>query len=150
HPGNVFWHQALKANAIYKMLDGKQRKTALIAKAPAERNVHFRGKKGPFPGIPVDDLSQDQKKQVQKVLSLLLEPYRDSDRKEALRCLKAQGGLDKCHLAFYQSGDIGKDQVWDNWRLEGPSFVWYFRGAPHVHVWVNVADDPSFKVTTKG
>jgi hypothetical protein len=45
-------------------------------------------------------------------------------------------------LAFYRRGDIGDDGVWDNWRLEGPSFVWHFRGAPHVHVWVNVADSP--------
>jgi hypothetical protein len=21
--------------------------------------------------------------------------------------------------------------------------VWHYRGAPHVHVWVNIADDPS-------
>ena len=28
HPGNVFWHQGLKANALFKMLDGKQRKEA--------------------------------------------------------------------------------------------------------------------------
>ena len=55
----------------------------------------------------------------------------------------AQGGLDDCHLAFYKEGDLGDDGVWDNWRLEGPSFVWYFRGKPHVHVWVNVADDPT-------
>ena len=79
------------------------------------------------------------------VLKLLVEPYREVDRKEVAKCLKAQGGLDKCHLTFYESGDLGKDTVWDNWRLEGPAFVWHFRGAPHVHVWVNVASDPSFK-----
>ena len=43
---------------------------------------------------------------------------------------------------------MGDDQVWDCWRLEGPSFVWYFRGTPHVHVWVNVADDPSVPTNT--
>ena len=75
-------------------------------------------------------------------------PYRQSDREEALNCLKSQGGLDKCSLAFYREGDIGNDQVWDNWRLEGPSFVWYYRGAPHVHVWVNVADDASVKTNS--
>ena len=26
---------------------------------------------------------------------------------------------------------------------EGPLFVWHFRGTPHIHVWVNIADDPS-------
>ena len=58
-----------------------------------------------------------------------------------MSCLKSQGGLEKCSLAFYTDEDLGSDRVWDNWRLEGPAFVWYFRGAPHVNVWVNVADD---------
>ena len=31
HPGNVFWPQALAANKIYEMLDGKQRKAALTS-----------------------------------------------------------------------------------------------------------------------
>ena len=44
---------------------------------------------------------------------------------------------------------MGDDGVWDNWRIEGPSFVWHYRGAPHVHVWVNVADDPSVKLNAK-
>ena len=67
---------------------------------------------------------------------------------EALECLKKQGGLDKCSLAFYEEGHSGDDKEWDNWRLEGPAFVWYFRGTPHVHVWVNVADDPSVATNT--
>src|SRR5262249_25036579 len=27
--------------------------------------------------------------------------------------------------------------------LEGPAFVWYFRGTPHVHVWAHVSDTPA-------
>jgi hypothetical protein len=148
HPGNVFWHQALAANKVYEMLDEKQRTRALIEKAPRDEDVSFRGTGGQFPGIPVADMSSDQKTLVQDVLAKLIEPYRQSDRDEALNCLKSQGGLDKCSLAFYREGDIGNDQVWDNWRLEGPSFVWYYRGAPHVHVWVNVADDASVKTNS--
>jgi hypothetical protein len=79
---------------------------------------------------------------------VLVEHYRKDDQDEALECLKKQGGLDKCSLAFYEDQDIGEDKEWDNWRLEGPAFVWYFRGAPHVHVWVNVADDPSVKTNS--
>jgi hypothetical protein len=146
HPGNVFWEQARKANFVYQMLDGKQRKLALVETRPEEEAVAFQGEKGKFPGIPVTELSRDQKAEVQKVLLALLEPYRKEDQAEALECLRKQGGLDKCSLAFYQDGDIGKDGEWDNWRLEGPSFVWYFRGQPHVHVWVNVADDASVKL----
>lgn len=146
HPGNVFWHQALAANKLYEMLDGKQRKLALVEKLPREQAVAFRGTAGGFPGIPVSELSQDQAAHVQQVLQTLIEPYRQSDRDEALACIKSQGGLEKCSLAFYQQGDVGGDGVWDCWRLEGPALVWYFRGAPHVHVWVNIADDPSVKL----
>lgn len=148
HPGNVFWYQALKANELYKMLDGRQQKQALIAKQPGEHEVHFRRSASEFPGLPVSELSGDQKEHMQRVLEALVDPYRNADREEVSRCLKAQGGLDACHIAFYKEGDLGDDQVWDVWRLEGPSFVWHFRGEPHVHVWVNVADDPSVKVHT--
>ncbi|HEX4149846.1 MAG TPA: hypothetical protein VHY20_12695, partial [Pirellulales bacterium] len=144
HPGNVFWPQAIEANKVYTMLDGKQRQAALIERMPREQDVNFRGK-STLPGVPVTELSGDQKEELQRVLQKLIEPYRQSDRDEVVQCLKAQGGIDSCALAFYKQGDIGNDQVWDCWRLEGPSFVWYFRGTPHVHVWVNVADNSDVK-----
>jgi hypothetical protein len=143
HAGNVFWPQAMKANSLYQMLDGKQRKQALVKEAPDESEVKFQGVDGKLPGIRVSELSGDQRDALKGVLNSLLEPYRMSDQDEARKCLDKQGGLEKCSLAFYESEDIGNDGVWDIWRLEGPSFVWHFRGAPHVHVWVNVADDSS-------
>lgn len=146
HHGNVFWQQALEANKVYEMLSGKQRKQAEVAKSPGESSVAFKGKDGRFSGIPVTDLSSDQKEQMQKTLSKLIEPFRQADQQEAVQCLTKQGGLDACYLTFFTDNDIGKDKIWDIWRLEGPSFVWHFRGAPHVHVWVNVADDASVKL----
>jgi hypothetical protein len=143
HPGNVFWEQGRKANLVYQMLDGRQRKLALVESRPDEAAVSFRGASPGAPGIPVTELSPDQKAELQRILLCLVEPYRKEDQEEALECLKRQGGLDKCSLAFYREGDIGNDGEWDNWRIEGPAFVWYFRGEPHVHVRVNVADDPS-------
>jgi len=149
HPGNVFWHQALAANKLYDMFNGKQRKQSLVLKGmPSEERVGFRGSKGRFHGVPVTEMAKDQRRHLQSVLKLLLEPFRQSDRDEVSRCLKVQGGLDACHLAFYKEGDLGKDGLWDNWRLEGPSFVWYFRGKPHVHVWVNVADTAKVKLNS--
>ena len=149
HTGNVFWHQALKANDLYKMLDGKQRNLALIEQAPAEKDVPFRGT-AEIPGLPISELSADQRQHAEDVLKVLLEPYRMSDQQEARELLKTQGGLDKCRIAFYKSGDLGNDGIWDNWRLEGPSFVWHYRGAPHVHVWVNIADDASVPLNARG
>ncbi len=149
HPNNVFWHQALEATELYNMLDGKQQEQALVVKGmPSEELVGFRGPKGKFQGLPVSEMSADQAEHLQGVLKLLLEPFRQSDQDEVVKCLKAQGGIEKCNLAFYQEGDMGGDKIWDNWRLEGPSFVWYFRGKPHVHVWVNVAADPSVELNS--
>lgn len=143
HPGNVFWHQAKAANSVYHILDSKQQTKALVPKSPAEQAVEFHGDQGKFDGISIADFSSDQKEAVQEVLRVLLEPYRQSDREEVVACLNKNGGLDACHLSFYEDSDIGNDKVWDNWRLEGPTFVWYFRGKPHVHCWVNVADSPT-------
>jgi hypothetical protein len=149
HPGNVFWPQAVAANNLFQMLDGKQRELALVEDALAEHRVGFRGKDGMFPGIPVTELSGDQKEHLQGVVQKLVEPYRQSDRDEAIACLKAQGGLDACSLAYFKDGDIGNDGVWDIWRLEGPSFVWHFRGSPHIHVWVNIADSADVKLNAQ-
>jgi hypothetical protein len=146
HPGNVFWHQALAANRVFEMLDGKQRDAALVSKLPREQGVAFQGSGGQFPGINIGGLASDQKDLVKEVLDKLLEPYRKGDRKEAEAFLSKQGGLDACNLAFYSDGDVGNDKVWDCWRIEGPSFVWYYRGSPHVHVWVNIADDAGVKL----
>lgn len=146
HPGNIWWPQALEANKVFEMLDGKQREKALVAQLPAESAVGFRGKDGKFPGIPVSELSRDQKEQLQKTVKLVFEPYRHVDQQEVYECLEKQGGLDACSLAFYAQGDMGDDGIWDNWRLEGPSFVFYFRGSPHVHMWINIGADPSVKL----
>jgi hypothetical protein len=119
-------------------------------KLPHESAVAFQGVGGKFPGVPVGELAEEHKKELQRVLLSLVEPFRKEDQDKALECLQKQGGLDKCSLAFYKDGDLGNDGEWDNWRLEGPAFVWYFRGFPHVHVWVNVAEDPSIKLNAKG
>jgi hypothetical protein len=142
HPGNVFWPQAVAANGVYAMLDGRQRSLALVDGLPRENAIGFRGEEGGASGIPVTELAPDQRAELERVLGILLEPYRTVDRVEARTCLAKQGGLERCRLAFYKQGDIGADGVWDNWRLEGPAFVWHFRGSPHVHVWVNIADVP--------
>ena len=148
HPDNVFWHQAVAANRLYQMLDGKQQKQALQPAAPDEASIGFRGPEK-LPGIAVADLSADQQNHLREVLLKLVEPYRQCDREEVLAALKAQGDLAKCSLVFYQEDDLGEDGMWDNWRLEGPAFVWHYRGAPHVHVWVNVSDDPTVNLNAK-
>jgi hypothetical protein len=138
-PGNVFYYQTQRANEVFSALDGKQRELALVPKAPAEAAVRIQGDSGKFPGITVGSLSADQKELVGKVIKVLLAPYREEDIEEAVSVMNSGGGLDALHMAFYESDDIGGDHEWDIWRLEGPTFVWHFRGAPHVHAYINIA-----------
>ena len=151
HPDNVFWPQAVAANKVYTLLDEKQKKAARVKTSPKESDVGFRGEKvKERPGLLISELTGDVRKELQKVLEVLVEPFRTEDRDECVAALKKQGGLDACRLSFFEDGDLGFDDVWDNWRIEGPSFVWYFRGDPHVHVWVNVADDAGVKLNARG
>lgn len=139
-PGNVFFYQTQRANEVFNALDGKQRKKALLSNAPRETNVPIQGRSGTFPGIAVGELSDDQKGLVEEVIKVILAPYREADVDEAMGMLKAAGGLDELRMAFYNGdkNDVGNDQVWDVWRIEGPTFVSHFRGAPHVHAYLNV------------
>ena len=95
-------------------------------------------KKGELAGLPGSDMSRDQKKLVEKVLADLLMPFRKKDTDEAMRYIKAGGGVDSLYMSFYKNLDIGSDGVWDVWQLESPNMVWSFRGSPHVHTWVNI------------
>ena len=71
------------------------------------------------------------------MLGDLLAPFRKKDSAEALKLVEA-GGFDNIHMAFYQKENIGKDEVWDVWQLEGPNMICYFRGKPHVHAWMHI------------
>lgn len=135
---NLYHYQTKQVNEVFKALDAKQAERALVAKAPSESAVPLQGASGKFPGIAVGELSADQKGLVEKTLKVLLSPYRQEDVDETMSILKETGGLDKLHLAFYQQGDLGDDKVWDVWRVEGPGLVWHFRGAPHVHAYINI------------
>lgn len=142
HPGNIYWYQAKRANEVFQMLDGKQRKVALLGKSRGEHGtdtVALSGKVRGLPGIPVSELARDQKEHVHMVMADLLAPFRQQDAEEALKLIR-ENGFDNLHMAFYQNDDIGNDGVWDIWQIEGPAMVWYFRGAPHVHTWVHVRE----------
>ena len=141
HPGNVWWHQARLANQVYESLDGKQQEKALLSVAPSDSSstVVLPGRKAKIEGIAGSDLSRDQQGLLQKTLESMLSMYRKRDVDEVLACISENGGIDRLHMSFYQDGDLGDDGIWDRWQVKGPGFVWYFRGSPHVHTWLNVA-----------
>jgi len=146
HPKNVYWYQAKRANEVFQALDGKQRVTALLPDPREEKGTDTVKLKRPgerLAGLPVADMSRDQRKLVEKVLADLLLPFRKKDSDEAMKYIKKNGGVEALAMSFYKNLDIGNDGVWDVWQLESPTMVWYFRGAPHVHTWVNIRAKPA-------
>ena len=141
HPGNAYWFQAKRANELFQALDGKQRKVALLDKRSrgerGNKTIETKGTVKGLEGIPASDFSGDQKDLFRKVLADLLAPFRQQDSTEAMKLIEANG-IDKLHLSYYKKENIGEDEVWDVWQVEGPKMVWYFRGKPHVHVWANI------------
>jgi Protein of unknown function (DUF3500) len=143
HPGNVYWYQAKRANELFQAMDGKQRKAALLGKSRGEHGnatVKLTGKTTGLAGLPVSELSVDQKELAEKVLEDLLAPFREQDRKESMKLIR-KNGIDNLHFSYYKNENIGDDQVWDVWQVEGPTMVWYFRGKPHVHTWVHIREN---------
>ncbi|MBM4094758.1 MAG: DUF3500 domain-containing protein [Planctomycetes bacterium] len=142
HEGNVYWFQALRANELFQALDGKQRERALLGDSRGEQGtdtVKLRGTAEGLAGIPVSELSADQRKLAEKVMEDLLRPFREADRLESMNLIR-KNGFDQLHFSFYKNEDIGDDGVWDVWQVEGPTTLWYFNGQPHVHTWVHIRE----------
>jgi hypothetical protein len=141
HTSNVWWYQGEQANKIFKTLDDKQQARALRPKIDPDKqgSTKLRGDALPADGLLIADLDGQQKAMVKELVDKMLSPFRASDADEVRECLSVNGGVDRLRLSFFKDGDIGDDRVWDNWKLEGPTFSWLFRGAPHVHTWLNVA-----------
>ena len=142
HAGNVYWYQAKRANELFQALDGKQRQQALLGKSRGEKGkatVQLSGKTADLAGLAASEFSSDQKELAEKVLEDLLAPFREADRKESMKLID-KNGFDKLHFSYYKNENIGDDEVWDVWQVEGPAMVWYFRGKPHVHTWVHIRE----------
>ena len=144
HPNNLFWFQAKKANEVFAALDGKQRAAALLGSARRERGPQTVALTSEPEGLPVSEMSADQRALVEQTLAGLLMPFRRKDREESMTLIRRTGGVDSLSMAFYKNHDLGGDGIWDVWQLESPTMVWHFRGAPHVHVWVNIQSNPGW------
>jgi hypothetical protein len=140
-PGNLWKFQLAIAQRLFDSLDEGRRRLVLLETAPVQTEIQLQGKHGSFPGIPVAELDEAQKRLVRELVDAILSTYPSGDVVFANECLTANGGLDALRLAYYRDGEIDGSGVCQIFRLEGPAAVFYFRGAPHVHAFVNVAMD---------
>ena len=143
HKGNAYWFQAKRPNELFQALDGKQRKAALLGRSRGEKGaktVQLTGKKEGLPGLRTADMSKDQQGLMREVMKDMLAPFRKKDADESLKLID-KSGFENLHIAYYQGENIGNDETWDVWQVEGPSMLWYFRGKPHVHTWLHIRDE---------
>lgn len=138
---NCFNYQTKSVLSVYDALSEEQRKKAVVKGSPGEHepSVRFKPKNAGKPGIAFKELSQDQKALVETVMRTILSPYRKEDADEVMEIVKANGGLEKIHLAFFEDAMMKDNMRWHFWRLEGPGFVWNYRVLPHVHTYVNIS-----------
>jgi hypothetical protein len=149
HPGNIFFPQAEAATALYDLLDGAQQERARIRAVPEESDIRFSAP-GQLRGLPLATLSPDQLDEVGRLFAVLVEPFRARDRAQVHAALEAQGGLAASSISFFEPWYRRGDDLWDSFRLEGPSLTWHFRGDPHVHVWAHVASRPDVPFNSIG
>ena len=140
-PGNLYRAQFVMAQRLLHNLDAGRRKEAVIDEAPVQTQIELQGRGGSFRGIPIAELTPDSKAIAHELVEHILSTYPAQDVAYARECLEANGGIDRLFLSYYQHGDDGEIPEAQVFRLEGPSAVFYFRGYPHVHAFLNVAMD---------
>lgn len=140
-PGNLYRDQFLLGQRLLRSLDAGRRKQALLEEAPVQTQIELQGRHGSFPGIPVAELAPEGKALARELVERIHSTYPPVDVTYARECLDANGGLDALFLSYYQHGQDGEIPEGQVCRLEGPAAVFYFRGYPHVHAFLNVAMD---------
>jgi hypothetical protein len=139
---NVFYFQTKALNEVFSALDPQQREIAVKPGkwADGDATVKLPKKDAVLPGLSIRNMSKDQKELIEKAMRELIAPYRKEDGDEVMEIIKANGGMEKISLAFYEEKEsIDKKEPWSYWRLEGPGFVWSFRALPHIHTFVSIS-----------
>ena len=140
-PGNLYQDQFLLGQRLLRSLDPGRRKLALLEEAPVQTQIELQGRKGSFAGIPVAELDTEGKALARELVEHIFSTYPPDDVAYARECLDANRGLNALFLSYYQHGEDGEIPEGQVFRLEGPAAVFYFRGYPHVHAFLNVAMD---------
>ncbi len=158
-PGNAFSYHGDAANGLVGRLPSEARARALVAgEPPHECAVQVQAAGGRFRGLPVASLDDAGKAEVASLVDVVLSCYGADDREAAWGCIRRNGGVEALHLAvwsergFYDDGAAWSEldpaaraahgePYWHVWRIEGPGTVLHFRGWPHVHAAIHVAED---------
>lgn len=142
HAGNPFWYQGLVFNEFVSALDGKQREKILVAREPRSEKPSevIVKRQTDLPGLSGADLTKDQQAKLIETMRRMLVCFRPADVEATMKTIETNKIVERLFISCYGGEfDIGGDQVWDTWQIEGPEMVWYFRGFPHIHGYFHLA-----------
>ncbi len=144
-PGNAYRDQLELGQQLFSSLSLGERQLARQPKAPVQTAIELQGARGVFPGISVADLAQDKRESATHIVASILDTYAAEDVEYAWECIQHNGGVDAMSLVDYaqdhQNGRNFGDGPSQIFRLEGPAAVFYYRGEPHLHAFLNVGMD---------
>lgn len=140
HPGNPYWYQGRIFNQFVQGLTPEQQARGLVSVAPrSERPEAVTQKPAQTHGLDCSTLSADQKRLMIDTMKRMLAMFREDDVTATMQSIEQRNLVDRLHVSWFADiYDIGSDKVWDTWQIEGPEFVWYFRGQPHIHCYFHL------------
>jgi hypothetical protein len=141
-PGNLYRFQLETAQRLFLSLSPEQQRLAVKETSPVQTDIQLQGSEGSFAGVQVSGLAPESRAIAREMVGAMLSTYPADDVAYAWSCLERNGGVEGLHLAYYQDSAMEGSRQLHNIRLEGPAAVFYFRGFPHVHAFVNVGLDP--------
>jgi hypothetical protein len=140
-PGNLYRDQFLLCQRVLRSLDEGRRKQARVEAAPVQTMIELHGRHGSLAGLPAAELLPEGKALLRELVENIFSIYPPADVAYARECLTANGGTGALFFSHYAHGEDGEIPEGQVFRIEGPAAVFYFRGHPHVHAFVNVAMD---------
>jgi hypothetical protein len=140
HPGNPYWYQGKVFNRFVQSLSGQQQEKGLVLGDPRSEEPDAVVKTPLMTrGLACSELSDDQKKLFVETMRDMLAMFRKDDVAATMQSIEKNDVVNRLHVSWFEGKyDIGSDQVWDTWQIEGPDMVWYFRGEPHIHCYFHL------------
>jgi hypothetical protein len=140
-PGNLYRYQFEIAHRLFRSLEPEQQRAAVLDRTPIQTQIELQGSGGSFPGVPIHTLARESRAIAADLVAGILSTYAPEDVEYAGRCLEHNGGIESLSLSYYREGEVRGSGQFQIFRLEGPAAVFYFRGFPHVHAFVNIGWD---------
>jgi hypothetical protein len=144
-PGNLYRFQFEIAHRLFRSLRPEQQQLALQKTSPVQTDIQEQGSQGVFTGVEIATLSPESRTIARELIDGILSTYPAEDAAYAWKCLEHNGAPERLFLSYYADSEVDGSKQYQNFRLEGPSAVFYFRGHPHVHAFINIgmnADAP--------